>query len=303
MKSRAHFVPRALLLALTLTATSAAQTAPPAPNPALTALLARAKSLELPTPHVPPPGDPLEHNTVGYAKILCSAVFITGLDPTFAAENVGYFTSPYADRAKVGPPVIDREKKEVRIALPGGKIITAKYLGDQGCVTLPPGQDTVNFTPVTVKPQLPDAATQPWPMGDVLPTAPFPREIDQAKVQRALAAAFSNPAGLTAGIVVTWKGRLLGERYAPGIDRHTRLESWSMGKSVTATLLGLLVKQGVYSLAQPAPIPEWQGPADPRAKITIADLLHMSSGRRDCSRDPAVRGSAGRSTWGGGRRS
>src|SRR5712691_5868080 len=53
-----------------------------------------------------------------------------------------------------------------------------------------------------------------------------------------------------------------------------------MGKSLTATLLGILIKQGVYDLWQPAPIPEWQGPGDPRAKIRIADLLHMSSGLR-----------------------
>ncbi len=77
------------------------------------ALIARAKSLELNTPYVPPPGDPLEHHTSGYGKIMCSAVFITGLDPDFAAENVGYFTSPYAERAKVGKPVIDRVHKAV----------------------------------------------------------------------------------------------------------------------------------------------------------------------------------------------
>ena len=71
-------------------------------------LTARAKALELNTPYVPPPGEPLEHHTAGYAKIMCSAVFITGLDPDFAAENVGYFTSPYAERAKVTKPVIDR---------------------------------------------------------------------------------------------------------------------------------------------------------------------------------------------------
>ncbi len=63
------------------------------------ALIARAKSLELNTPYVPPPGDPLEHHTAGFAKVMCSAVFITGLDPEFAAENVVYFTSPYGERA------------------------------------------------------------------------------------------------------------------------------------------------------------------------------------------------------------
>ena len=53
-----------------------------------------------------------------------------------------------------------------------------------------------------------------------------------------------------------------------------------MGKSVTSTLMGMLIKQGEYHLWQPAPVPEWQGADDPRAKIRIADMLHMSSGLR-----------------------
>jgi CubicO group peptidase (beta-lactamase class C family) len=85
---------------------------------------------------------------------------------------------------------------------------------------------------------------------------------------------------MTAAFVVTWRGRIIGERYAPGITRTTPLESWSMGKSVTATLLGILIRDGAYSLTQPAPIPEWQSPGDPRAQIRIADLLQMSSGLR-----------------------
>ena len=101
------------------------------------ALIQRAKSFELDTPYVQPPGDPLSRHTSGYAKIMCSAVFITGLDPEFAAENVGYFSSPYAERAKVAKPVIDRQNKTVQIKLPNGVTRTAKYLGDQGCVTLP----------------------------------------------------------------------------------------------------------------------------------------------------------------------
>src|SRR2546427_1186541 len=65
-----------------------------------------------------------------------------------------------------------------------------------------------------------------------------------------------------------------------------------MGKAGTATLMGILIKQGVYNLWQSAPIPEWQGADDPRAKIRIADLLHMSSGLRikapqDPDYDPA----------------
>jgi CubicO group peptidase (beta-lactamase class C family) len=85
---------------------------------------------------------------------------------------------------------------------------------------------------------------------------------------------------MTAAFLVTWKGQIIGERYGAAITARTPLESWSMGKSVTATLIGILVKQGVYSLDQRAPIPEWQEPGDPRAKIRIADLLQMSSGLR-----------------------
>src|SRR5438093_4762839 len=132
----------------TNTGASAAQQVAVSP---LATLIARAKSLELDTPYTPPPGDPLEHHTAGFAKIMCSAVFITGLDPDFAAENVGYFTSPYAERAKVGKPVIDRINKAVHITLPNGVTRTAKYLRSQGCVTLPGGQDSVFFKPTKVK--------------------------------------------------------------------------------------------------------------------------------------------------------
>jgi CubicO group peptidase (beta-lactamase class C family) len=244
------------------------------------ALIARAKAFELDTPYVAPPGDPLSLNTAGYAKIMCSAVFITGLDPDFAAENVGYFTGPYAERAKVAKPVIDRQNKTVQITLPGGVTRTAKYLGDQGCVTLPQGKDSVFFTPHSVKSILPDAAKQSWPMGDVLSNDPLPPGVDTAKVKRAIDAAFEPAEAMTAAVVVTWKGRLIGERYRQGITAQTPLEGWSMGKSLTATLLGVLMQQGVYTLTQPAPIPEWNSPGDQRAKIRIADLLNMSSGLR-----------------------
>jgi CubicO group peptidase (beta-lactamase class C family) len=268
------------------------QAANQAPLSASAALIARAKSLELDTPYVPPPGDALEHETAGFANIMCSAVFITGLDPDFAAENVGYFTSPYEQRAKVGKPVIDRTAKSVSVTIPNGVTLTAKYLGSQGCVTLPVGQTSVNFKPIQVRSKLPVSSAQLWPMGDVLPKTPLPAGLDADKVKQAVDAAFEPDAEMTAAFVVTWRGRLIGERYAKGITPQTPLESWSMGKSVTASLMGILIKQGVYSLWQPAPIPEWQGQGDPRAKIRIADLLQMSSGLRikapqDPDYDPA----------------
>jgi hypothetical protein len=102
------------MLLLSLATTAAA------PQTNLDELIARAKSLELNTPYVPPPGDPLAHHAAGYAKVLCTAVFMTGLAPDFAAENVGYFTAPYAVRAKLGKPVIDRANKAVHVTLQTG---------------------------------------------------------------------------------------------------------------------------------------------------------------------------------------
>src|SRR5499433_362744 len=126
-----------LLLTLVTTATvSQAQ---------LDELIARAKSFELDTPYVPPPGDPLAHHAAGYAKVMCSAVFMTGLAPDFAAENVGFFTAPYGVRAKLGKPAIDRADRAVHVTLPDGVTRTAKYLGSQGCVALPIGESAVNF--------------------------------------------------------------------------------------------------------------------------------------------------------------
>jgi CubicO group peptidase (beta-lactamase class C family) len=254
----------------------------PATLPSKETLIARAKRFELNTPYVPPPGDPLEHNTSGYANTMCAAVFITGLDPVIAGENVGFFTGPYEERKKVGKPVVDREKKEVRISIPDGPTIVSRYYGSesQGCIVLPPGRDDLFFNPITVKRNLPAAATTPWPMGDLLPNNPSPAGIDLVKVKQAVDAAFDPPESLTQAVVVTYKGRLIAERYMDGITRQTPLESWSMGKSVTASLMGVLIKQGAYRLDQPAPIPEWQSPGDPRAKIRIMDILRMSSGIR-----------------------
>jgi CubicO group peptidase (beta-lactamase class C family) len=248
-------------------------------NP-LASVIARGDSLELPGEWTAPPGDPLELSTAGFAKILCSAVFITGLDAADAAANVGYFTSPPEDRVHVTDTVIDYERQTVRLTLPSGVVRVAKKYGSQGCVALPIGQDSVFFTPSTVRPRLPDAATTPWPMGAVIEAEPWPAEVDSAKFAQAMDAGFGPPEAMTLSLLVTYRGRILGERYADGIGIHTPLESWSMGKSLIGSLMGVLIQQGAYDLFQPAPIPEWQTEGDPRQAITIADIMRMSSGLR-----------------------
>jgi len=81
----------ALVLTIGITAVYAQQapSTQPDPEPTPESRIARAKPLELNTPYVAPPGDPLVHHAAGFAKVMCSAVFITGLDPEFARQNVG----------------------------------------------------------------------------------------------------------------------------------------------------------------------------------------------------------------------
>jgi len=214
------------------------------PEAARRAVIARGKSLELPTKYVPPPGEKIEHYASGYAKIMCTAVFVSGLDPAFAAENVGYFTAPYEERAKLGTPKIDRQKQTVEVTMPNGTVRVAKRVASQGCVTLPIGQADVSFTPSTITPSVPDPTTTAWPLGDVVPNGPPPAGVDIAKVQAAVDTAF-DPAAMTGAFVVTYKGRIIAERYGENITPTTALESWSMGKSLSGTLMGILIKQGV----------------------------------------------------------
>ena len=241
-------------------------------------LIARAQAFELDTEYNPPPGEALHHQTAGFAKILCSGVFITGLDAADAAANVGGFISPFDERRHVVDTVVDYEQERVALTLPDGVTRTAKRYENQGCVAHGIGEDSVHFVPTTVERNLPPAATTPWPMGDVLPDAPWPSEIDMEKVEEALDIGFGPAEARTLGLVVTYKGRILGERYGEGIDIHTPLESWSMTKSLTGTLMGVLIEQGTYELWQPAPVPEWQEPGDPRQEIRIGDIMRMSSG-------------------------
>jgi CubicO group peptidase (beta-lactamase class C family) len=220
------------------------------------------------------------------AKILCSAVFVSGRDPGEALQNSalaplrmrpGFPGQPEKAFSKI---VTDGDAKAVHVTVKDGPTSTARYYGDQGCVILPQDASGVFFEPVEVDTNLPDPMTQTWPMGDALPDEPLPPEVDEEGLKEAVDAAFSNPESYTAAFLVVYKGRIIAERYGQGVDKDTQLECWSMGKSITSTLVGLLVQEGHFGLDDPAPVPEWQMKGDPRAEIRIADLLRMSSGLR-----------------------
>ena len=95
-----------------------------------------------------------------------------------------------------------------------------------------------------------------------------------------LAPLFAPVLGDTRAALLLRDGRVVEKRYAPGFSDANRFISWSMNKTVTAVLVGALVADGRLKLDDPAPVAEWHKPGDPRAAITLGQLLTMSSGLR-----------------------
>ena len=247
------------------------------------ALLATAAASPLATPLAAQwPSDdasPTEFALALNAKILCSGVFFQGRDPeTHIAQDLRAF-----DHFAWGQDFtweVDRERRRVTLSAPGEPSRVAQYNGDQGCAILPRGEQDVRFTPTRVRDPWEHAEHIPWPTGDLLDEGPLPPEVDRAALDRVLDWAMDNDqhGQNTRALVVVHKGRLIAERYAPGFSWDTPHLSWSEGTSITAALVGVLVQQGELTVEQRAPVAEWSSPDDPRRDITVADLLHMSSG-------------------------
>lgn len=100
------------------------------------------------------------------------------------------------------------------------------------------------------------------------------------KLARAVDALFAPEMGETRALIVMKNGRIVAERYAEGYHENTRFVSWSMAKSVTGVMIGMLVSDGRLRLDETAPVPAWQRPGDPRGEITLRQLLQMRSGLR-----------------------
>lgn len=85
-------------------------------------------------------------------------------------------------------------------------------------------------------------------------------------------------AGETRALLVLHDGKIVAERYAKGYGPNSLHLSWSVGKTVTAVLLGIMVSDGRLSLDDPLPLPAWRHGADPRGAITLLQMLNMASG-------------------------
>ena len=119
----------------------------------------------------------------------------------------------------------------------------------------------------------------PFPYGDDEPKDTVFSNIDYAKLERAVANAFDingQKIKRTRAVLVIYKDKIIAEKYDTGFDKNSKILGWSMTKSITATLFGILQKKGKMDIHKPAPITEWA--KDERKNITVNDLLHMNSG-------------------------
>ena len=214
-----------------------------------------------------------------HAKRVCSGVFLSGR----SADEIllrDHDTDPRTVVTRV-----DRENGLVTVsapAFPGRPSGTAAFRNGLGCTIL------FELSPEQRRPQptgRPRAATldpgRPRPEGSA-PELATPTGVDRAALEAALEGAFSEPftdkvVG-TRGVAVVYDGELVAERYAPGFAADRPLIIWSMTKSITNAMVGLLVEQGSLRIADPAAVPEWRGEGDPRGAITLDQLLRMSSG-------------------------
>ncbi|MBU23769.1 MAG: serine hydrolase [Acidobacteria bacterium] len=233
-----------------------------------------------------PPIDEATSLRAGFvAKNVCSGVFVGGRDEAgFLANDLTFVD--LSDLA-VG---VDRASRRVSVTVAGDEgaaelVRLAIFHEGHGCTMLPLGQTDVLFDPAPVRSAFPGGTLLDWPMGDRLSDAPLPLDVDGDALEVAVASAFEDededsagtPLG-TRAVAVVHRERLIAERYAEGFDQDSVMISWSMGKSITAALIGILVGDGHFSLDDPAPVLAWRQPGDPRAAITIRQLLRMSSG-------------------------
>lgn len=211
-------------------------------------------------------GNPIARVATGFiASEVCSGTFISGLDPdriyqetTGALSGAKYVT--WAAHMSV-----DRAARTVSVTLFGGSRSVAAYTPGLGCRLV------YGARPAAANEKAPGpAASRP----DLVSGGPALGAI----VETAFTEPATGPRRNTHAIVIMRDGQVIAERYAAGYGPSTLVHGFSATKTVTATLIGILVRQGKLSLDQPAPIAAWRGAGDPRGAITVGQLLRHTSG-------------------------
>ncbi len=222
------------------------------------------------------------------AILMCNGLFTSNrtLEQVFDQE-LAYIRQPVGT-PRGGDYVVDGERRAVAIGASGGTpIMRAAYREGLGCVIMAPDQtfEDIESLPILKTPPPPgDPATIPWPDGDLIEERALPSAVDATALEAASEWAFDreSPEQVTLSLVVVYRGQIIHERYAPGVDVTTRTRTWSTAKSIAVTLFGMLADEGRMSLDEPLGfdwLPRGGSPeTDPRRAITLRNVLNMSSG-------------------------
>lgn len=210
------------------------------------------------------------------AKTMCSCVYVTGRTPE-SVRNEELQVFPGLSMADV-----KFTNDSTVVAKLFWRTSTAVYRKGLGC-TLVAERPIEEIRNQQIKLPVPPPAADSiaWPAGNLIADTLLPT-VDYNLLTQAVEAAFhdvdpQNPV-FTHAVVVLYKGQLIAERYAPGFSYQSRMMGWSMTKSITNALVGILVKEGTLQVDAPAPVAEWQN--DERKNITLNHLLQASSGLR-----------------------
>lgn len=210
------------------------------------------------------------HFNAGRSQAQVEALELRGIYPEYEAHV-------HALRATIG-----RKARTVSVPFdPALPPRIAAWRPNLGCAQLPIGADAKAVAALPrFDTRAPDLDRKPWPLGERDATAKA--RGDAVALKRAVAEAIDTPrfgeGHATTGVVVLQDGKIVAERYRKGFGPHVAQRTWSVAKSLAGAVVGVAVREGVLDAAQPAPVPEWQRPADPRAAITLDQLLRMSSG-------------------------
>ncbi|WP_430811449.1 MULTISPECIES: serine hydrolase domain-containing protein [unclassified Carboxylicivirga] len=210
---------------------------------------------------------PLLRGASGYAaKMVCSGVFVEGLSPE-KVEQMELSTFPFNKVVNV----VNKETQTVVSTIGGIISQTAVYEPGVGATLYPKGHcEIAGRVPLNRSTH----KNEPWPMGCIIADT-VPEGVDADGLKTYIDQHFTST---SRAVVVIKDGQLIAEKYADGIDVNTPLLGWSMTKSITAALTGILIKEGKLELYKPAKVSAWQN--DERRHITLHNLLQMSSGLR-----------------------
>ena len=222
------------------------------------------------------------------AVLMCNGLFTSNrtLEQIFDQE-LKYLAHPVGT-ARGGDYVVDQRRKAVAVGSPGGTpVMRAVFRKGLGCVIMAPDQtfEDIDSLPMLDMPAPPgDPTTIPWPGGDLITDTALPEDVDAAALQAASDWAFvrNSPEQVTLSLLVVYHGRIIHERYAPGVNVATKTRTWSTAKSIAVTLIGMMVDQGRMRLDASLDVdwlPEAASPeTDPRRAIALRHVLNMSSG-------------------------